>query len=78
MGLHRPNVGICSASRGADNGRRLGNVHTELLDMLELPTIDHEWVCSVTSSITGVHSNQDQIWLVKIGEYIGFYVYRRS
>ena len=28
--------------------------------------------------ITGVHSDQDQIWLVKIGEYIGFYVYRRS
>ena len=29
-------------------------------------------------AITGVHSNQDQIWLVKIGECIGFYVYRRS
>ena len=28
--------------------------------------------------ITGVHSNQDHIWLVKIGEYIGFYVDRRS
>ena len=27
---------------------------------------------------TGVHSNQDHIWLVKIGDYIGFYVDRRS
>ena len=27
---------------------------------------------------TGVHSNQDHIWLVKIGYYIGFYVDRRS
>ena len=27
---------------------------------------------------TGVHSNQDRIWLVKIGDYIGFYVDRRS
>ena len=30
------------------------------------------------NSITGVHSNQDHIWLVKIGDYIGFYVDRRS
>ena len=29
-------------------------------------------------TITGVHSNQDQIWLVRMGEYIGFYVDRRS
>ena len=29
-------------------------------------------------SITGVHTNQDQIWLVKIGKYMGFYVDRRS
>ena len=29
-------------------------------------------------SITGVHSNQDHIWLVKIGYYKGFYVDRRS
>ena len=28
--------------------------------------------------ITGVHSNQDQIWLVHIGEYIVFYVDLRS
>ena len=28
--------------------------------------------------ITGVHSNQDHIWLVKIGDYICFYVDRRS
>ena len=28
--------------------------------------------------ITGVHTNQDQIWLVKIGKYMGFYVDRRS
>ena len=28
--------------------------------------------------ITGGHSNQDQIWLVKKGEYIGFYADRRS
>ena len=27
---------------------------------------------------TGVNINQDQIWLVKIGEHIGFYVDRRS
>ena len=32
----------------------------------------------ISTTITGVHSNQDQIWLVKRGEYIGFYVYRRS
>ena len=30
------------------------------------------------TTITGVHSNQDHIWLVKIGDYIGFYVDRRS
>ena len=30
------------------------------------------------AAITGVHSNQDHIWLVKIGDYIGFYVDRRS
>ena len=29
-------------------------------------------------SITAVHSNQDHIWLAKIGDYIGFYVDRRS
>ena len=29
-------------------------------------------------TIAGVHSNQDQIWLVRMGEYIGFYVDRRS
>ena len=28
--------------------------------------------------ITGVHSNQDQIWCVKIGEYTVFYVDGRS
>ena len=28
--------------------------------------------------ITGVHSNQDQIWFQKFVEYIGFYVDRRS
>ena len=27
---------------------------------------------------TGVHTNQDQVWLVKIGKYMGFYVNRRS
>ena len=37
-------------SRWADNGRRLGNVNTVLLDMLELPTIDQERVCSTASS----------------------------
>ena len=26
----------------------------------------------------GVHSNEDQIWAVKVGEYVGFYVDRRS
>ena len=31
-----------------------------------------------TGYFTGVHSNQDHIWLVKIGDYIGFYVDRRS
>ena len=31
-----------------------------------------------TVRITGEHSNQDQICLVKIGEYIGFYVDRWS
>ena len=30
------------------------------------------------NSITGVHTNQDQIWLVKIGKYMGFYVDHRS
>ena len=29
-------------------------------------------------TITGVHSNQDQIWFVKIREHIAFYVDRRS
>ena len=29
-------------------------------------------------AITAVHSNQDHIWLAKIGDYIGFYVDRRS
>ena len=32
----------------------------------------------VLTLFTGVHNNQDQIWLVKIEEYIGFYVDRRS
>ena len=32
----------------------------------------------VTINITGVHNNQDQMWLVKIGKYIGFYVDLRS
>ena len=27
-----------------------------------------------TSSITGVHTNQDQIWLAKIGKYMGFFM----
>ena len=29
-------------------------------------------------TITGVHSNRDQIWLVRMEEYIGFYGDRRS
>ena len=28
--------------------------------------------------ITGVHNNQDQMWLAKIGKYIVFYVDLRS
>ena len=32
----------------------------------------------VLDRITGVHSNQDQILLVKIREYLGFYIDRRS
>ena len=33
---------------------------------------------TTTTTITAVHSNQDHIWLAKIGDYIGFYVDRRS
>ena len=33
---------------------------------------------SINCTITGVNSNQDQILLVIIREYIGFYVDRRS
>ena len=31
-----------------------------------------------SSTITGGHSKQDHIWLVKIGKYVGFCMYRRS
>ena len=31
-----------------------------------------------TAPITGVHSNQDEILLVKIREYLGFYIDRTS
>ena len=45
---------------------------------LSLVALESYTTTSKPSTITGVHSNQDEIWLVKIGEYIGFYVYRRS
>ena len=33
---------------------------------------------AIPDTITGVHSNQDQIWLLKIWEYIRFYFHIRS
>ena len=38
----------------------------------------YEYTSWVLVTITGVHSNQDQIPLVKIRKYIGFYVDRKS
>ena len=35
-------------------------------------------VCITPVLFTGVHNNQDQMWLAKIGKYIVFYVDLRS
>ena len=34
-------------------------------------------IADSSSYFTGVHTNQDLIWCVKIGVYMGFWVYRR-
>ena len=55
-----------------------GNTDEEI--QVDIPPLYPKIFCMMIGllAITGVHSNQDHIWLVKIGYYIGFYVDRRS
>ena len=40
--------------------------------------VPHTTVKTTTLQFMGVHSNQDLIWCVKIGAYMGFWVHRGS
>ena len=53
-------------------------VTTRLVTTCCCSSINHTGMYQVRINITGVHNNQDLIWCVKMGVYMGFWDHRGS